>query len=357
MRLCVGTEHGVVIVNRTEDGRWSVDGRALDGYLVHGLAARLSEPTLVFAATRGAGLWRSRDAGASWQRVGADILPPKTRCARIVEAGGALTVYVGTEPIALYRSPDGGDTWEELADVRRIAAERGWRYPLASVEPHVRDVAVHPADSRLLLLAMQVGGILRSADGGTTWEHVGPDQLDPDVHSIVCAAPASDAVYAATGGGGRRQYPPPAGFAAYRSDDRGRTWRLLTTTLDRTYAVPIRVSPADPERLLLGTGHETPVSWPGRPTVADAALYRSADGGATWERLTRGVPAPLTMMPDALEFHPRAPGWVVAGTGGEGGQLLPPDQRDGSLLASADGGDTWEQAPLRLPSIFALAFL
>jgi photosystem II stability/assembly factor-like uncharacterized protein len=357
MRTCLGTEAGIFLLESDDANRWSVVARALEDVLIHAVTASASEPRLVVAATRGAGLWRSRDGGETWSRVGEGALPAKVRGPAFADERGERVLYVGAEPIGLFRSPDDGDTWEEIAVVREIAAEKAWRYPVATVEPHLRAVAVHPDDPGLILLAVQVGGILRSEDRGRSWQSIGPEQLDPDVHSLAFAGAGSRTVFAATGGGGRAEFPPPAGFAAYRSDDLGLTWRTLTADLDRTYAVPLCVDPRDPDVLYLGTGRGSPFTWPKRPTLADAALYRSHDGGRHWQQLAAGVPSSLPLMPDAMAVSPLAPGQIVVGTGGEGGQLIPPDQRHGSLFVSHNGGDTWQQVDLPLPSIFSAAIV
>jgi photosystem II stability/assembly factor-like uncharacterized protein len=353
MRVCLGTEEGVFLLESSAEGEWSVAGRALDDVLVHAVSLVDDDSRELLAATRGAGLWRSRDGGETWTRLGEGALPAKVRGPAVATENGRRVLYVGSEPIALFRSEDDGETWEEIAAVREIAAERGWHYPVPTVEPHVRGVAIPPDDPTLLLLAIQVGGILRSEDRGRTWETIGPDQLDPDVHSLTFVGAGSPTVFAATGGGGRSEFPFPAGLAAYRSNDRGRTWQPLTADLERSYAVPICVDPLDRDVVYLATAGGSPFAWLKRPEFADAALYRSEDGGQHWQPLDRGVPKPLVLMPDAMALSPRAPGEIVIGTGGESGQLLPPDRRRGSVFVSRDRGDSWEKIELDLPSIFS----
>jgi hypothetical protein len=125
--------------------------------------------------------------------------------------------------------------------------------------------------------------------------------------------------------------------------------------MTRTYAVPIRVHPVNSRLLYLGVADEPPPFWLNRPFKADGALMRSADGGASWQRLAGGFPNPYQSMVECIEFDRDLPDHVFIGTGGEGARYIKLDA--GEIFHSADRGDTWEKIPLRFPIIYALAVL
>ena len=112
-------------------------------------------------------------------------------------------------------------------------------------------------------------------------------------------------------------------------------------TLARTYAVPVRVHPADSRLLYLGVAEEPPPIWLNRPTKANGAIMRSADGGVSWQQLTGGFPSPFESMVECIEFDPAEPDHVYAGTGGEGARYIKLDK--GEVFRSVDRGDHWEQ--------------
>lgn len=91
-------------------------------------------------------------------------------------------VYIGTEPVCLYRSEDKGDTWEELKNLLDLPDEvkRHWKSPQPEYQGHVRHIFIDPDDPQILYLSIEHGGIVRTFDGGKTWEDVskGIDYLD-----------------------------------------------------------------------------------------------------------------------------------------------------------------------------------
>ena len=123
-------------------------------------------------------------------------------------------------------------------------------------------------------IGVEEGGIYHSGDEGETWESLN-EGLYWDVHTVVPDAEGAR-LYATTG----------RGF--YRSDDGGRHWRYLMTGLDRRYTVPLVASQQRPGRLYTAAAAGPPPSW---RQGANAAVYRSDDGGERWVRLERGFSA------------------------------------------------------------------
>jgi photosystem II stability/assembly factor-like uncharacterized protein len=219
--IFVGTLDGVFKVTRTPGNGWQVASKDLPGMEVNVLAIRPDRREIVYAGIRGGGLFRSEDAGKNWWRLGEKILSDKVR-ALALDPSNPETVYVGTEPPALWKSEDGGNRWRELSGVGRLANERRWTYPVPVIQPHIRSIAIDPSDSTKLCLAAQVGGILLSADGGSSWTDV-RYPIDMDVHSVTFDPADGAVLYAATGGGENfpDPTPPPKGRPLYRSRDGG----------------------------------------------------------------------------------------------------------------------------------------
>jgi photosystem II stability/assembly factor-like uncharacterized protein len=350
--LMVGTLDGVFRVTRSNAG-WQVASQSLKGMEANAVAVHPSRRAIVYAGIRGGGVYRTDDAGKSWQRLGAEVLSDKIR-ALALDPSNPDIVYVGTEPPGLWKSADGGASWKEIAGVSRLASEKRWTYPVPVIQPHIRSIAVDPHNSSHLCLAAQVGGVLLSENGGESWTDV-RYPIDMDVHTVAFDSAQSGVLYAATGGGENfpEPTPPPKGRPLYRSLDGGKSWASITDNMTRNYAVPMRVHPANFRLLYLGVAEEPPPFWLNRPTKANGALMRSADGGATWKQLGGGFPNPYQSMVECIDFDLEAPDHVFAGTGGEGARYIKLDE--GEIFHSGDRGDTWEKIALRLPIIYALA--
>ena len=114
--------------------------------------------------------------------------------------------------------------------------------------------------------AVQIGGIVRSEDGGRTWQDV-VDGIDPDVHMITQDPNDPDTIYAVCGGGGgfpaSHVYPPPflQGRPIYRSRDRARTFECISADMERSYGVPLQVHPENSSLLIAGLARGWPFDW------------------------------------------------------------------------------------------------
>lgn len=273
------------------------------------IAVHPREPETVFAGSRGRGVWRSDDGGRSWSSAN---LPARDVFSLAVSpADGA--VYAGTEPSMIFRSDDGGSSWRELDALRRLPSAPTWSFPPRPWTSHVRWIAPNPRDAGLLLAGIELGGLMRSTDGGETWEDHRPG-AQRDVHALAWHPVATERAYEAGGGG-----------AAW-SFDAGETWRPADEGRDRHYTWALAVDPDDPDVWYVSAS-----TGPGaahRGGNAQAHIYRWR-GSGPWQRLEGGLPQPLDSMPYAL----------LATRG-----LLLAALADGRIYASRDRGDTW--APL-----------
>jgi hypothetical protein len=129
-----------------------------------------SAPNRVFAGTRGDGVWLSENFGATWKKpCYGKRGPGKVRCLTI-DPVDTDTLYAGTEPIDFFVSRDGAKSWDCLDSVWDIPFVASVTYPVATVEPHVRDIVVDPNDPKIMYVALQVGYILKTTDSGKNWE-------------------------------------------------------------------------------------------------------------------------------------------------------------------------------------------
>ena len=296
----IGTTDGV---HRLRDG--AIEPLGLPSHRVSALHAwREDGATTVLAGTYGEGLHRSEDGGRSWARVEAGLTAPALRFIA-PERGREGAMLAGTEPARIFRSEDGGASWSELDGITQIPGHDRWFLPYSPRAGAVRNVYAPPGRPERLLASVEVGGLLRSEDGGRSWA-LAPVIEDEDIHHVTGHPEDPDLLYVSLGtasltrsGGGERARGL-GGIA--RSHDGGRTWEKVETDYTRATIVP----PARPDLLLAGPAPR--VGRGGRIVV-------SADGGDTWEPAGDGVEIP---MPDMVELFVAAPDgdvWAICSRG------------------------------------------
>lgn len=129
-------------------------------------------PELVYCGTFGGGVWRSRDAGRSWQYASEGMTQSKvlsvavSRSERVNECG---VVYAGTEPSAVFRSDDGGDSWRECTGIKELPSSSEWSFPPRPETHHARWIHADPHREGRLFVAIEAGALIRSFDSGNTW--------------------------------------------------------------------------------------------------------------------------------------------------------------------------------------------
>jgi hypothetical protein len=294
---------------RRDAGSWTAEP-VLDGA---GAVCVAAAGPRVLAGTRGNGLFVSRDSGAAWEQV---RLPERdVFSVAIGTADGAL--YAGTEPSRLFVARDGGP-WVELEALQDIPSRDRWSFPPRPWTHHVRWIAPDPHRAERMLVGIELGGLMRTDDGGATFSDHRPG-AKIDTHSVAWHPEVEDRAYQAAGDG-----------AAW-SRDGGGSWEAADAGRDLGYCWAVAVDPGDPERWYVsaapgpGTAH--------RGGDARGRLYR-------WEGSWRRLELPDDSMPYALAI---TEGELLAG------------MSDGRILRSGDRGERWDDIGLRLDSITAMA--
>jgi photosystem II stability/assembly factor-like uncharacterized protein len=294
-------------------------------------------PNLVFAGTAD-GVYRSTDHGQTFRR--ADFPDRGVQIwSMLPDAAGGRRILAGGSPISVYRSDDDGETWKRAPDPH---------LPLHAKMPfdcRVMRLAPHPLRAHEIYAVLEVSGVMRSTDGGESWNDCSADllrlaQSEPrlrsklvsdteaegmlDGHAVCTSASDPEAVIIAVRMG------------LFRSDDQGRTWQDLR--VDRfspfSYGRDIKVSPQNPSTLYACLSVAA--------SSKDGALYRSRDVGRTWQRFDKVQPHG-TLMSVALHQRDAQQIYIAA--------------RYGEVFGTQDGGATWRDMPLPsgVQHIYALA--
>jgi hypothetical protein len=268
------------------------------------LAVDSRNPERVLVGCRGGGVFESEDGGSSWHD--ADL--PSTDVFSVAYSPADSAAYAGCEPSALWVRRNGG--WEELATLRELPSAPTWSFPPRPWTSHVRWIAPSPNDANLVLAGIELGGLMRTSDGGRTWQDHRPG-AQRDVHTLAWHPTEPGRAYEAAGEG-----------SAW-SRDSGETWDSVDGGRNRHYTWALAVDPDDPDCWFVSASPGPFEAHGSRP--AHAALYRWR-GSGPWEELDLGLPRPLETMPYALAAI--AEGLVAA-------------LRDGRLYLSNDSGDSW----------------
>jgi photosystem II stability/assembly factor-like uncharacterized protein len=324
-RIYAATGEDVVRVTLTESTLDSVKA-VLTNVGAQCVAVDPRDPDRVYVGSFDRGLFTSDDGGESWRAP--DDGPEEQRVLSLstslahVESGRSV-VYAGTEPSNLYRSEDGGRSWQRLPALRDLPSEPRWSFPPRPWTHHVKTIALHPTDPDQLLVGIELGGVMRSRDGGASWIDHNP-QAHSDAHQLATHPLAPNRVYEAAG----------QGIAS--SEDRGDSWHRHEQGLDRHYAWAVAVDGDDPDLWYVSVSR-SPFAAHGSGDGEARLLRRDAsrDGNsndAGWSAIDGWGDDPLLRrMPYALAALPEAHGRLLVGL------------RGGTLLLTNDAGESWSR--------------
>lgn len=286
------------------------------------LAVDPGDPAWLYAGTRGDGLWRSQDAGRSWQPVAAGIPHPKVTAVAVEPATGGKPhiVYAGTEPSTLSRSDDGGQSWRELPAILDLPSSSSWSFPPKPDTHHVRWIEVDPHQPGGLFVAIEAGALVRSMDAGESWRDRVPGG-PIDTHTAATHPRASGRLYSAAGDG------------YFESDDGGESWSRPMQGLRHRYLVGVAVEAGDPDTVIVSAASGPSLAY--RPSHAEGYLYRKSAGGA-FELAMNGLPEATGTIASRLCTDPEAAGvFYTANNHG--------------LFRSQDAGQSWRPLDIDWP--------
>jgi photosystem II stability/assembly factor-like uncharacterized protein len=327
-----------------ERRRWRTEGPLLGGWGIFHAIADPRDGTIYAAANHavyGPTVQRSTDGGATWSRSQKIGLPEASgmllEATWHIEPGppeAPATLYLGGAPAVLFRSDDGGDSWQPNRALLEHPTRETWFPGAGGLALH--SIQLDPRDSRRIYLGITAAGVFRSDDGGESWaprnEGVVADFLaDPHaevgqcVHKLLLHPARPDRLWQQNHHG------------VYVSDDRGESWdRLDGNGLPSEFGFPIMIDPGDPDvaYVIPETGFEYHYS-PG----GQLAVHRTRDRGQTWERMTDGLPA----------------GWAAVLREGAASdeRSLYFGTQSGSFFALTEG-DKWVEAVRHLPPILSV---
>jgi hypothetical protein len=294
----------------------------LQGKNAEAVAVGRGDPARLYVGTDGNGLWRSSNGGRSWEAAGAGIPYAEiTAVAAAHSAGGRPgVVFAGTEPSTLSRSEDGGDSWQELTALLALPSSSRWSFPPKPYTHHVRWIEIDPTIEGRVYAAIEAGALVRSDDGGETWQDRVPGG-PIDTHTAATQRLAEGRLYSAAGDG------------YFESFDGGESWLRMMDGLRQRYLVSVAVDPADPDTVVVSASSGPRTAY--QPGNAEAYVYRK-QGGRPFEPAMEGLPEGRGTVASRLATHPdEAHVFYAANNHG--------------LFRSEDGGMSWRMLEITWP--------
>jgi hypothetical protein len=362
VRVLVGTRKGAFIL--TADGKreqWEVSGPHFGGWEIYHVKGSPSQPDRLYASQTsgwfGQMIQRSDDGGKTWGPVGNEFKYDGVPGTHLFYDGtqhpwefkriwhlepsptDPNTVYAGAEDAALFKTVDGGGTWQELPGLR-IAKGHLWQPGAGGMCLHT--IILDPKRPERIFVAISAAGAFRTDNGGETWRPMNrglrsPYELpDPDaevghcVHRIALHPSQPDILFM------------QKHWDVMRTDNAGDSWHEVSGNLPSDFGFPIEVHAHEPNTIYV-----VPIKSDSEHFPPDGKLrvYRSRTGGNEWEPLTRGLPQRdcyVNVLRDAMAVDSLEPCGVYFGTTG------------GQVYASAESGETWNPIVRDLPAVLSV---
>ncbi|HXW51653.1 MAG TPA: hypothetical protein VEJ41_06640 [Candidatus Acidoferrales bacterium] len=362
VRVLVGTRKGAFVMSA--DGkreRWDIAGPFFGGWEMYHAKGSPADPNRLYASQSsgwfGQLIQRSDDGGKTWEPVGNEFTydgvpgthlwydgtPHPWEFKRVwhlePSATDPDTVYAGVEDAALFRSQDGGKTWQELAALRTHPSASSWQPGAGGMCLHT--IILDRVNPGRMFIAISAAGAFRSDDAGKTWRPINRGlksaQIpDPDaevghcVHHIAMHPSRPDKLFM------------QKHWDVMRSDDGGESWREVSGNLPTDFGFPIDVHAHEPDTVFV-----VPIKSDSEHYPLDGKLrvYRSRTGGDEWEELTNGLPQRdcyVNVLRDAMAVDSLDKCGIYFGTTG------------GQVYCSRDAGDHWEPIVRDLPSVLSV---
>jgi photosystem II stability/assembly factor-like uncharacterized protein len=386
VRVLVGTRKGAFILSAdAKREKWEVSGPHFAGWEIYHVKASAVNQDRLYASQSsgwfGQIIQRSDDAGKTWYQPGTPPGEPTTTPEGMpkgesnkfvydtsVETGKPLTthqfydgsqrpwefkrvwhlepsltdpdeVYAGVEDAALFRSQDGGQTWQELAGLRGHESGPGWQPGAGGMCLHT--VILDPRKPERIFVAISAAGAFRTDDAGKTWQ-----PINRGLHSLYIPDPTAEVGHCVH----RLAMHPSRPSVLYmqkhwdvlRTDNAGDSWQEISGNLPTDFGFAIDVHAHEPD-----TVYVVPIKSDSEHYPPDGKLrvYRSRSGGNEWEPLTQGLPQSdcyVNVLRDAMAVDSLDSCGVYFGTTG------------GQVYASADAGNSWAPIVRDLPPVLSV---
>ena len=362
VRVLVGTRKGAFVLE--SDGKrqeWKIDGPHFAGWEIYHLKGSPVDPNRIYASQTsswfGQIVQRSDDGGQSWETVGNgfvydgtpgthqwyDGTPHPWEFARVWHFEPSLsdpdTVYAGVEDAALFRSTDGGRSWEELASLREHPSASSWQPGAGGMCLHT--IVIDPSDYNRIFTAISAAGAFRSDDAGKTWRPINrglksnsiPQQeaeVGHCVHRIAMHPKHPNVLYM------------QKHWDVMRSVDAGESWQEVSGNLPTDFGFAIDVHAHEPQTIYV-----VPIKSDSEHFPLDGRLrvYRSRTGGDEWEELANGLPERncyVNVLRDAMAVDRLDSCGIYFGTTG------------GQVYVSPDSGESWSAIVRDLPAVLSV---
>ena len=367
VRVLVGTRKGAFVLE--SDGKrqkWDISGPHFAGWEMYHVKGSPADPNRLYASQSsgwfGQQIQRSSDGGKTWEPVDNkfvydgvpgthkwyDGTPHPWEFKRVWHLEPSLTdpdtVYAGVEDAALFRTMDGGKSWQELPGMRGHGTGSGWQPGAGGLGLHT--IILDPKDPKRIFIAISAAGAFRTDDGGATWKAINRGLRseyipDPDAEVGHCVHHIA-------------MHPSRPGvlfmqkhWDVLRSDNAGDLWKEVNGNLPddagkRGFGFVIDVHAHEPETIYV-----VPIKSDSQhfPHEGKLRVYRSRTGGNDWEPLTKGLPQSdcyVNVLRDAMAVDSLDSCGVYFGTTG------------GQVYASADAGDSWNPIVRDLPAVLSV---
>jgi hypothetical protein len=384
VRVLVGTRKGAFVLS--SDGKrrdWKVEGPYFAGWEIYHMKGSAVNPNRIYVSQTsgwfGQLLQRSDDGGMTWHQPGLlneaipapgppTALPNRFVYDTSVETGKPLTthmwydgtqhpwefkrvwhlepsltdantVYAGVEDAALFRSTDGGESWQEVSGLRGHGTGPMWQPGAGGMGLHT--IILDPSNPSRMYIAISAAGTFRTDDGGTTWKPINKGlyskyipnptaEVGHCVHHVAIHGSRPDVLFM------------QKHWDVMRSDDAGENWREVSGNLPTDFGFAIDVHAHEPETLYV-----VPIKSDSEHFPLDGKLrvYRSKTGGNEWEPLAKGLPdrdCYVNVLRDAMAVDKMDDCGIYFGTTG------------GQVYVSSDSGDSWAPIVRDLPAVLSV---
>ena len=362
VRVLVGTHKGAfILTSDSKRQKWDVSGPHFGGWEVYHLKGSPADPNRLYASQStgwfGQIIQRSDDGGQTWEAVGNkfeyegtpgthqwyDGTPHPWEFKRVWHLEPSPTdpdtVYAGVEDAALFKSTDGGQTWQELAGLRGHGTGPQWQPGAGGLCLHT--ILLDKNNPDRIFIAISAAGTFRSDDGGKTWKpitHGLKSEFLPEpeaeighcVHRIAMHPSRPDVLFM------------QKHWDVMRSDDAGELWYEVSDNLPTDFGFVVDVHSHEPDTIYV-----IPITSDSEhyPPEGKLRVYRSRTGGNEWEALTNGLPQSdcyVNILRDAMAVDSLDSCGVYFGTTG------------GQVYVSPDAGDNWSPIVENLPAVLSV---